>query len=190
MERKVPTYCINDGHPFTGFIFQFPLSEDALTKKWIFDKRIFCSGPCMKCYLRKDVSNSQVLIANAELYLVRDLKLKNCPTAPDVCLIAVFNVSGKGFTIEEYRDYAKSQNYVEIPDYYPIDKNVFISEPQKNNPLPFAELIRENHCLENNSLYKRQQNLSLPMLQEEDLFAEVDVEIEENQDEEAIEPDD
>ncbi len=155
--RKVATYCFNDGHPFTGFPFQFPITEDMQTKKWIFDKRIFCSGSCVKCYLRLDVSISQTLIANMELYLVRDLKIFDCPTAPDPALIAVFNITGQGFTIDEYRDFHKSQHFIEKQDFYPINKNVFISEQQINNPIPFEQLIRENHGLDTtpDSLYKR-----------------------------------
>lgn len=148
-ERKVATFCFNDGHPFTGFIFQFPVSENLITKKWIFDKRIFCSASCMKCYLRRDISISQTLIANAELYLCRDLKLFDTPTAPDPCLIAVFNITGQGFTIEEYRQFHTSQFFIEKSDFYPINKNVFIAEPQINNPIPFEQLIRENHGLGN-----------------------------------------
>ncbi len=137
-------------------MYQFPLMEDPLTKRFThFDKRIFCHGACMKCFLRRDISRSQTHIANAELYLVRDLGIINCPTAADPCLIAVFNASGTGFTIEEYRDFAKSQNMVEKPDAYPINKNVFINEPQINNSLPFEQLIRENHTLGINSQYRR-----------------------------------
>ncbi len=156
-KRNVPTFCFNDGHPFEGFIFQFPVSEHLITKKWIFDKRIFCSAACTKCYLRRDISISQTLIANFELYLCRDLKLFDSLTAPDPCLIAVYNINGKGFTIDEYRQFHKSHLFVEKPDFYPINKNVFISEPQVNNSIPFEQLIRENHGLGNNaeSLYKR-----------------------------------
>ena len=191
MDRKVATYCRNDGHPFTGFVFQFPVSEDLITKKWIFDKRIFCSGSCMKCYLRMDVSISQTLIANAELYLLRDLNIMDCPTAPDPALIAVFNINGKGFTIEEYRDFNKSQFFIEKPDYYPINKNVFIAEQQINNPIPFEQLIRENHGLDSggpDSLYKRKKDEE----QKQELELEVEEDLEElpDYDDVAIEEDD
>ncbi len=179
--KDIPSFCLNDGHPFKGFIYQFPTMEHPLTKKWIFDKRIFCHGACMKCWLRRDITRTQTHIANAELYLVRDLGIINCPTAPDPCIMAVFNSSGEGLTIEEYRDFETSQNLIEKPDSDPINRNVFINGPQINNEIPFEQLIRENHTLGLNSLYRRHEMETDTKQEEydEEMLAKIPIEEEE-----------
>lgn len=184
--------CINDGHEIIGHLpFHAPLSKDPITDKWIFDKRNFCHPSCAKCFYRRDVSLSPALLVNLELYLVKDLNMRNVPTAQDPVVLACFNVNGIGLTIEQYRNFESKEVMIEKPDFYPIDKNVFMYEQQENHKIPFEQLVRENHCLDNNanSLYKRNVGNVIQEKEDESMFDTI-IDEEEEQEEVEIEEED
>ncbi len=136
---NIPQRCRNDGHEFVGKPHQFIIGFDFKNKpQW--DPRIFCSDPCVKTYLRLDVLISPDVITWFEEYLMSQ-GLFDVPTAPDPVNLACYNSSGKGMSIEEYRDFSHSFNWSEVPPTcMHISKDVFIEQPQENNPIDFVQL--------------------------------------------------
>lgn len=103
--------CLNDGHDFTNTPVQIPVSRDPTTGVYTLDPRIFCSSPCARYWLRRDMAVTTEQLALFNLYCMERLKQEDkilALTAPDPRVLSVYHVNGEGITIEEYRDFQHS----------------------------------------------------------------------------------
>lgn len=146
--------CYYDGFPFTGTPFRYIIDFDINTEKPIWDIKIFCHFACVKRYLRSDISINPNLLNWLQTY-IDSLGLKEpVPCAPDKVVMKYYNASGKGLTIEEFRNFFISFKLTVVQERLHISQQIWIAQPQENKGSSFGEIILENAKL-HKTLFKR-----------------------------------
>jgi hypothetical protein len=154
MEQKHETRCALDGHSFDNTPVQYVDGIDHVTNAWQKNTRIFCSVACARRYTRKFCMLDPQILIWTETYFRNVLQVRHSLVAPDPVVLACFNDTGKGLSIEDYRNTSVSCTWVEKVDG--IEKNVFIQEPQKDRVYqPFEQLALKDMA---GSQYSRDTN--------------------------------
>lgn len=160
LETKLPEIekrCAFDGHPFEGVIYQYVEAVDHATSRKMLHHLQFCSKACTRRYIRKFCFLDPKIIVFTEIYFRETFPedeeqvIAEAPTgvliAPDIGALACYNASGKGLTIQEFRNTSQSQKWIEHARHLHLDKGIFLQGEQISTSMTqgFQEVNIENH---------------------------------------------
>lgn len=147
MTASTVACCIIDGDPIPGKPFCYP-NRKKENGKFGFDKKNFYSPNVALWWITHVEDNSPHLITYLQLYCKRDLGIEeDIIVSPGPGVLAKYNVDGLGLSVSEFRSHGNTRLFVERIDHLPIDRRVWIPQDQKDNVLPFYEVVRDQSAL-------------------------------------------
>jgi hypothetical protein len=102
MEEKTQYVCTNDGAPFDGEPFTYPVEFNNNT--FLLSDSAFYSLPSVKGYLSRNVATHYHYLELFELYIRRVYGISKCMSALDPCALASHSISGQGLSLAAYRE--------------------------------------------------------------------------------------